>query len=413
MKLLIVINKEAWAVGTLARLLLAGAPEGWMIRLISSREMSCNPSVFRKAVEEADLVHWMLHRTFAGAADYVRAGCHVVSLHHLDADELDLGYLMKARGIVTDASRYTEIIQARLGSAMAVECIPLPVDDVFFQCGTMRRKPAPYSARTGKPFRIGFFAAAEYENDRKGIDLLPAVITGLQEKGLNVEVSVAGLGWHKRVRRLEFRSLPVTVRSVPSYWDMPAAYAELDAYLCLSRTEGGPLPVFEAMACGVPVVSTEVGMIPDILDAGTMYRKIPCDDSVRAVERLVELIRSVDGGWDMCRRAKNAVEQRLSVMEYRRRQLAFYGRILGLTQEVSPRSDPAGAAVLQRKWRAWDRVYWAKELWSAGRKVTALRFMAGALILDPACAGIWRIPRRLVGLDRDEVPFLKQCAGAR
>jgi len=38
-------------------------------------------------------------------------------------------------------------------------------------------------------------------------------------------------------------------------------YSSLDAFLCPSHTETGPLTVLEAMACGVPVVSTEVGNV--------------------------------------------------------------------------------------------------------------------------------------------------------
>ena len=44
--------------------------------------------------------------------------------------------------------------------------------------------------------------------------------------------------------------------------DLPAVYHGIDCLLITSGTEAGPLTLFEALACGVPVVSTPVGWAP-------------------------------------------------------------------------------------------------------------------------------------------------------
>ena len=43
-------------------------------------------------------------------------------------------------------------------------------------------------------------------------------------------------------------------------------YNSLDLYICASRVEGTPRPVIEASACGVPVISTDVGIVPELID---------------------------------------------------------------------------------------------------------------------------------------------------
>ncbi len=45
-------------------------------------------------------------------------------------------------------------------------------------------------------------------------------------------------------------------------------YTSLDLYLVASRCEGTPRPAIEAAACGVPVLSTDVGIIPELVEHG-------------------------------------------------------------------------------------------------------------------------------------------------
>jgi glycosyl transferase family 1 len=67
------------------------------------------------------------------------------------------------------------------------------------------------------------------------------------------------------------RSLPdidfVTATGAPAR-TMPAWYRSLDVYVCASRLEGTPMPVLEAMAVGNIVISTPVGIVPEINSPG-------------------------------------------------------------------------------------------------------------------------------------------------
>ena len=50
--------------------------------------------------------------------------------------------------------------------------------------------------------------------------------------------------------------------------EMLEFYRSLDIYLCASRSEGTPNPCLEAAACGVPIVTTRVGNMPELVRHG-------------------------------------------------------------------------------------------------------------------------------------------------
>lgn len=67
-------------------------------------------------------------------------------------------------------------------------------------------------------------------------------------------------------------------------------YHALDLYLVTSREEGGPMALMESMASGVPVVSTRVGMAPDLIRDGETGALVAVDDIEAIANRARELL---------------------------------------------------------------------------------------------------------------------------
>jgi glycosyltransferase involved in cell wall biosynthesis len=57
--------------------------------------------------------------------------------------------------------------------------------------------------------------------------------------------------------------------------DLPVIYADLDVAALSSLNEGTPVSLIEAMASGVPVVSTNVGGVSDVLRNGARGYLVP------------------------------------------------------------------------------------------------------------------------------------------
>ncbi len=71
--------------------------------------------------------------------------------------------------------------------------------------------------------------------------------------------------------------------------DLPRFYATLDVFALSSLNEGTPVAAIEAMAAARPVVSTEVGGVPDVVEAGICGLLVPAQAAEAMAAALVRL----------------------------------------------------------------------------------------------------------------------------
>ncbi len=73
--------------------------------------------------------------------------------------------------------------------------------------------------------------------------------------------------------------------------DLRPAYSDMDVLVISSHNEGTPVSVIEALAAGVPVVSTAVGGVPDLLQNGALGRLVPPDQPEAMAEAVVDALQ--------------------------------------------------------------------------------------------------------------------------
>jgi glycosyltransferase involved in cell wall biosynthesis len=110
--------------------------------------------------------------------------------------------------------------------------------------------------------------------------------------------------------------------------DVPAVLNALDVLAMSSDTEGLPLVVLEAMATGLPVVSTRVGGIPNVIDEGQTGLLVPAGDEAGLRDRLAMLRDDRARARTMGARAREVTVARFSAERMQRDYLELYARVL-------------------------------------------------------------------------------------
>lgn len=96
----------------------------------------------------------------------------------------------------------------------------------------------------------------------------------------------------------------------------------LDALVVASTTETGPLVLLEALACGVPVISTPVGRAPELLGDGACGQLFSIGDAAALAERLIELLRDRERRAALSGAARQRAVEQLSLAHYQARIVA-------------------------------------------------------------------------------------------
>lgn len=108
------------------------------------------------------------------------------------------------------------------------------------------------------------WSKGEYPKLIKGPDIFVKTVE-LISKHFSVTVILTGPARGYIKKELYKRNIKFKHIFLDHYEDIVSYYHALDLYIVSSREEGGPKPMIESMACGVPLVTTNVGMADDFI----------------------------------------------------------------------------------------------------------------------------------------------------
>lgn len=240
MKILLVPNDPGWAFDNRAKDLMALKWKGIRFDLKYQCEIK---SIDHK---NYDLIY-PLSLTIArklnrGGVPFNKMATGITSIRVYEKHMIDKGmfkpeflqFINKMRGInawsdeiVRTFKLHTPIFKTRIG-----------IDTNVF-------KPRRRRKQDSDTFKVGWVGRIDDAKHRelKGYDLVLKALKGLDAK---LEIRTFKEHYVPRVKMVDF-------------------YQDIDCFICSSRSEGLPNPVLEAGACGVPIITTKVGIIPELI----------------------------------------------------------------------------------------------------------------------------------------------------
>jgi len=107
----------------------------------------------------------------------------------------------------------------------------------------------------------------------KGPDIFLDVVLGLKKQH-NIKVVLTGYNRKYLISNFNKHDVPFVFYEQASVDDLNLLYDCLDWYFVTSRSEGGPQGVLEASYHKVKILSTDVGMAPDVLHSDCICRNV-------------------------------------------------------------------------------------------------------------------------------------------
>ena len=216
------------------------------------------------------------------------------------------------RRVMQQAKQVTAVSQFVANMAKQTLC-DVPMEVIYNGIDSELFYPNNKNKKIGKPFRLLYIGSWM---KRKGVDLLPIIMRELDE---SFELYYTG----GETAEKDKVSIPKNMYDLGRLNQQQVIYEmhKADAFLFPSRSEGFGLVVVEAMACGLPVIVSDLPVLAEIIDqysSGILCETNNAHSFITAIKLLasdnhLHKRLSIESN----QKAKQAFSEKKLIMEYK------------------------------------------------------------------------------------------------
>lgn len=199
-------------------------------------------------------------------------------------------------------------------------------------------KPRPNRIKLRQEFgldkdkKIVLFVGRLYH--RKGLEILLHSIPSVLKEFDKVEFVISGTGFKKKESSLRTLAKELKIENSVKFLGyvldekLPFLYSASDIFVLPAIYENFPFAILEAQSSGLPVVSTNVGGIPEFLVDGENGFIIEPGDSSQLNQKILKLLKNPELAKNMGRQGRKLTKENLNWKLITRQVIDLYQKLL-------------------------------------------------------------------------------------
>ena len=278
------------------KIFISNLNESWIVDRMKEEFSNYYPDIVTHDIKKCDIIWiiapWMWKKI---PKKYLKSKTVVCSIHHLEKKDYSgkpLKEFYKRDKYVDFYHTISEKSKIEIQKLTSKKIVSIPFwinENIFFPIENKSNLRSKYNLQENS-FIIGSFQRDTEGSDlkspklSKGPDRYIEIAKQLKKENKNLHVLLAGKRRQYIISKLEENKIEFTYFEMVSNKELNELYNCLDLYIVTSRVEGGPQAIFESALTKTPIISTSVGVAPEILHKRSLFNMENFKEAVPDVE---------------------------------------------------------------------------------------------------------------------------------
>jgi len=265
------------------KIYLSKINESWIVDRVREEWYENNSSISTENIKDADLIWiiapWVWKKT---PKKHLKKKKVICTYHHFDFEKFGV----KERKNFYDLDQYvdeyhviSEITKKQLSGLTEKKISSFPFwvnQNKWFEINEKIELRNAFNL-SKQDYLIGSFQRDTEGHDlispklSKGPDIFIKIVKEIYSENKNLKVILSGKRRNYIIKNLEEANIPYRYFEMAPIDVVNKLYNILDLYLVTSRVEGGPQAIFECGITKTPIISTNVGVAPEILHKDSIF----------------------------------------------------------------------------------------------------------------------------------------------